>query len=81
MDLILHIVHHPVTIAFGHTVGSTIAYGYVSKAPGTEKITNEWLQAGDWAIGDRGERCKATLHLKSPYDPSNERIAAKHEPR
>ncbi len=79
--------------AFGHTVGSTIAYGYVSKAPPrlgdvgmeqsvmSEKITNEWLQAGAWAIGDRGERCKATLHLKSPYDPSNEKIAAKHEPR
>ncbi len=102
--------------AFGHTVGSTIAYGYVTRkaavaaaAPvGTEtssvtsedmvtssvmsanmvissvvtseKITNEWLQAGAWEIGDRGERCKATLHLKSPYDPSNEKIAAKHEP-
>jgi len=66
--------------AFGHSVNSTIAYGYVDKGADIDKITNKWLQAGTWAVGDRAEILGAKLHIKSPYDPSNERIAAKDEP-
>ena len=28
------------------------------------KITNKWLEAGEWHVGDKGELHKATLHLK-----------------
>jgi sarcosine dehydrogenase len=38
------------------------------------KITNKWLKEGTYHIGDRGERRPATLHLKAPFDPKNERI-------
>ena len=112
--------------AFGHTIGSSIAYGYVDCprrnincekkgclfsnwcgflqkddrfslqhfhiqyikdvswsnstwrgvihnpcdhpcwAPRSEsKITNKWLEAGAWQIGDKGEKHSATLHLKA----------------
>ena len=35
--------------AFGHTIGKTIAYGYVdAEKAGTNKITNKWLEKGDW---------------------------------
>ena len=29
------------------------------------KITNKWLEAGAWQIGDKGEKHSATLHLKA----------------
>jgi len=60
--------------AFGHTVGRTIAYGYVD-CPETEaKITNKWLEAGAWQVGDKGELHAASLSLKAPFDPKNERV-------
>lgn len=35
-------------------------------APRSEsKITNKWLEAGAWQIGDKGEKHAATLHLKA----------------
>jgi len=75
--------------AFGHTIGKTLAYGYVSKegyqqadflssedrpVQKSEKILNKWLKAGTYQIGDKGVRRNAKLHLKAPFDPNNERI-------
>ncbi|CAK0816183.1 unnamed protein product, partial [Prorocentrum cordatum] len=60
--------------AFGHTVGRSIAYGYVD-CPETEaKITNKWLEAGVWQVGDKGDFHAASLSLKAPFDPKNERV-------
>ncbi|CAJ1421916.1 unnamed protein product [Effrenium voratum] len=65
--------------AFGHTVGRSIAYGYID-CPRTEaKITNKWLEAGVWQIGDKGEKHSATLHLKAPFDPTNSRVKGMYE--
>ena len=64
--------------AFGHTVGKTIAYGYIDKpADAGSKITNKWLKslpADAWTIGDMGRHHPATLHVKAVFDPKNERI-------
>lgn len=58
--------------AFGHTIGKSIAYGYVEN---DTKITNKWLSSQTYSIGVKGEKkYSATLHLKSPYDPKNTRI-------
>ena len=69
--------------AFGHTIGRTIAYGYVDLdkvAAPPAKITNKWLKAAEsYAIGDRGARLPAELYLKAPFDPQNKRINGLYE--
>ena len=70
--------------AFGHTLGKTVVYGYVEKKEEEEanstskKVTNKWLKAGTWEIGDRGKRFAAELHLKAPFDPTNARIRGEY---
>ena len=66
--------------AFGHTIGKTIAYGYVdAEKAGAKKITNKWLEAGEWQMGVTGELHDATLSLKAPFDPDNNRIRDVYE--
>jgi len=63
--------------AYGHTIGKTIAYGFVECSKSSDpprKITNKWLQKGTYFIGDKGERLPAKLSLKCPYDPSNKKL-------
>jgi len=60
--------------AYGHTLGRSIAYGYVDCPESEAKITNAWLQAGQWQVGDKGQKHNASLSLKAPFDPSNERV-------
>jgi sarcosine dehydrogenase len=72
--------------AFGHTVGTSIAYGYVDLETANtngvddvpKKITNKWLQATEWAVGAAGERHAATFQLKAPFDPTNSRIKGQY---
>jgi sarcosine dehydrogenase len=59
--------------SYGHSVGRTIAYGYCKSSDGS-KVTNTWLQAGTYEIVDKGKAHCATLHLKAPFDPDNERV-------
>ena len=65
--------------AFGHAIGTTIAYGYVEKGKGETKVTNKWLKSGVWKIGDRGKKLPATLHIKAPFNPSNSRIRGEYD--
>jgi len=55
--------------AYGHTVGRTIVYGYVENDG--DVVTNEWLKAGTWHVGDKGMQHDATLHFGAVYDPKN----------
>ena len=72
--------------AFGHTIGRSIAYGYVDLACDDykdedvpKKITNKWLSAGTWEIGDKGARHAAELSLKAPFDPSGKRVDGEYD--
>jgi len=67
--------------AYGHSIGKTIAYGYVDAWAGAKKITNKALQAEgtEWTIGDRGKTWKATLHTKSVFDPKGARVNGQYE--
>ena len=59
--------------AYGFSVGKQIAYGYVQN--GGDKVTNEWLEAAQrWEVGDRGHLLPASLSVKAPYDPTNEKV-------
>lgn len=62
--------------AYGHTIGKSIAYGYIGSPASEKKITNKWLEAGSWQIGDKGALHTATLSLKAPFDPTNVRVKA-----
>ena len=60
--------------AFGHTLGRSIAYGYVDCPDGMPMITNKWLCEGGWCVGDRGAMLAAELQLKAPFDPENRKV-------
>jgi len=56
---------------FGHTVGATVAMGYVELASG---VTKEWLDNTQFEIEVECERYKVTPSLRSFYDPSMQKI-------
>jgi glycine cleavage system aminomethyltransferase T/glycine/D-amino acid oxidase-like deaminating enzyme len=56
--------------AYGFKVGSAVGMGYLRNPEG---VTTEWLQAGSYEITVDGRRVPASLHLRSPYDPGNQR--------
>jgi len=67
--------------AYGHSIGKTIVYAYVHSSDPAEqqagskfKVTNKWLNAGSWHVGDKGKRLPATVHVKAPFDPKNDRV-------
>ena len=65
------IVGHTTSAMFGHTVGATIALGYVSNSEG---VTLEWLENSTFEIEVECVRYKVNASFKSFYDPSMERI-------
>ncbi|KFX69667.1 FAD-dependent oxidoreductase [Pseudomonas taeanensis MS-3] len=56
---------------FGHTLGTTIAMGYVEHTAGVSK---EWLDATEFEIEVECVRYKVKPSLRPFYDPTNERI-------
>ncbi|WP_432470343.1 GcvT family protein [Amphritea sp. HPY] len=56
---------------FGHTVGATVAMGYIEHAAG---VTKEWLESTEFEIEVECQRYKVTPSLRSLYDPAMEKI-------
>jgi 4-methylaminobutanoate oxidase (formaldehyde-forming) len=56
--------------AYAFKLGSAIGMGYLGQADG---ITNDWILSGRYEILVEGKKYPARVHLKSPYDPKNER--------
>ena len=59
--------------AYGHTLGRSVALGWVRHAGGVDRAT---IEAGTYELDVGGERFAATAHLESPYDPKGARIRA-----
>ncbi len=57
--------------AFGFKVGCPVGMGYVSNPNG---LDIEWIKAGSYELMVEGKLYPATLHIRSPYDPKNERV-------
>jgi 4-methylaminobutanoate oxidase (formaldehyde-forming) len=57
--------------AYGHTVGRSVAMGYVENDGG---VDGAYIRSGSYEIEIRTERFKATASLRPPYDPSGERV-------
>jgi 4-methylaminobutanoate oxidase (formaldehyde-forming) len=58
---------------FGHTVGRSVALGYVRS---DEVITPEWIKAGSYEIEVACARVAARPHLRPVYDPDGARVRA-----
>ena len=56
---------------FGHTLGATVAMGYVNNEEG---VTKEWLDNTTFEIEVECERYKVTPSLRSLFDPALEKI-------
>jgi glycine cleavage system aminomethyltransferase T/glycine/D-amino acid oxidase-like deaminating enzyme len=57
--------------AYGHTIGRTVALGYVTAPePGTPA---SWYRAGAYEIEIAGERVSADASLRPMYDPASQR--------
>ncbi len=56
---------------FGHTVGATVAMGYINNDSG---VTKEWLESSRFEIEVECERYQVTPSLRSFYDPAMEKI-------
>ena len=56
--------------AYGFEVDSPVGMGYLIKKDG---ISNDWIKEGSYELMVEGKLYPATLHLRSPYDPKNER--------
>lgn len=56
---------------FGHTVGTSLALGYIEHEGGADK---EFIQAGEFEIEVAAERVPARASLRPFYDPGHERI-------
>jgi len=65
------VVGHITSAMFGHTVGATVAMGYVHHEEG---VTKDWLESTSFEIEVECERYKVTPSLRSFYDPSMEKI-------
>jgi len=57
---------------YGHTLGRSIGLGYVRNDAGP--ATAEWIAAASYELEIATERFPATVSLRPPYDPGNERI-------
>jgi 4-methylaminobutanoate oxidase (formaldehyde-forming) len=59
--------------AYGFLVGSAVGMAYVAKPDGS-LIDNAWIQEGTYTITVEGKKIPAKVHIKSPYDPDNQRL-------
>ena len=58
---------------YGYHIGKSIAYGYVTD-PSGKPVKNDFIKSGNYEIESMGTKYAANVHLKSPFDPKNERI-------
>ena len=58
---------------YGYFIGKSIAYGYISHPDGAS-VKNDFIKAGKYQIESMGTKFDANVHIKSPFDPKNERI-------
>eukprot|EP00112_Aurelia_sp_Birch-Aquarium-sp1_P016426 Seg3724.1 transcript_id=Seg3724.1/GoldUCD/mRNA.D3Y31 product="Sarcosine dehydrogenase mitochondrial" protein_id=Seg3724.1/GoldUCD/D3Y31 len=58
---------------YGYHIGKSIAFGYVTD-PSGKPVKNDFIKSGNYEIESMGTKYAAKVHLKSPFDPKNERI-------
>jgi 4-methylaminobutanoate oxidase (formaldehyde-forming) len=66
------IVGETTSAAYGHTVGSDLALGYVTNPDGV--VDDAWLRGGTYRLDVGGTLVPATVSLRPLYDPRSERV-------
>ncbi|MCK5206351.1 MAG: aminomethyltransferase family protein, partial [Desulfobacterales bacterium] len=56
--------------AYGFKLGSAVGMGYVKSE---QAISEDWILSGKYEIEVEGKMIPAKVHIRSPYDPKNER--------
>ena len=56
--------------AYGFKLGNAVGFGYLSNHDG---ISDKWILDGQYEIMVESRKIPAKVHLRSPYDPNNER--------
>jgi glycine cleavage system T protein len=56
--------------AYAHLLGASVGMGYLHNPEG---VTNDWITSGSYEILVEGKKIPAKAHIRSPYDPRNER--------
>ncbi len=56
--------------AYGFKLGIAVGMGYVKSE---QPITEDWILSGKYEIEVEGKMVTAKVHIRSPYDPNNER--------
>ncbi|XP_063791914.1 sarcosine dehydrogenase, mitochondrial [Pseudophryne corroboree] len=58
---------------FGFAINKTIAYGYI-RDPHGGPVTSDFVRSGEYTLERMGVSYPAEAHLKSPFDPNNNRV-------
>ncbi len=61
------------SVAWSATLGACVGLAYVWRRD-REPVTTEFIGTGRYDVNVGGRLCAATVGLKAPYDPANERI-------
>ncbi len=56
--------------AYGFKLGSAVGMGYVKSE---QQISEDWIISGKYEIEVEGKMIPAKVHIRSPYDPKNQR--------
>jgi 4-methylaminobutanoate oxidase (formaldehyde-forming) len=65
------LVGYAASAMYGHTLGASVALGYVNDEAG---VTNDFVEEGTYEIEVAGERYAAKASLRPMLDPENKRI-------
>ncbi|XP_072287286.1 sarcosine dehydrogenase, mitochondrial isoform X2 [Pyxicephalus adspersus] len=58
---------------FGFAIDKTIGYGYI-RNPDGGSVTADFVRSGEYVLERMGVTYAAEAHLKSPFDPNNNRV-------
>ena len=56
--------------AYGFKIGSAVGMGYVKNE---DNVTDQWVLDGKYELEVEGKMIPAEVHIRSPYDPQNQR--------
>ncbi|KAL1506279.1 hypothetical protein ABEB36_005671 [Hypothenemus hampei] len=63
---------------YGFSLDSPIGIGYVTHPKG-KVLEDEFLKTGEYHIEVKDKKYPATLYLRSPFDPTNQRLFGRYE--
>eukprot|EP00656_Telonema_subtile_P001725 TRINITY_DN10749_c0_g1_i3.p1 TRINITY_DN10749_c0_g1~~TRINITY_DN10749_c0_g1_i3.p1 ORF type:complete len:324 (-),score=75.19 TRINITY_DN10749_c0_g1_i3:112-1083(-) len=59
---------------YGHSIGAAVALGSVKNHVDGEHVPAKYINMGEYSVDVAGERCKASVSLKAPFDPKGLRV-------